>query len=350
MSIHGSGSGNSGREKFDNESTDDQKRRMGKLGKLMDEDRKERAEDVNPLDFNKALNEDEKNTFARAIADDISSKFGSRAAWRQPYDVLFDEIYALFHSTQSARKVKTRTRIFIPIVFQVIIAAIPKIINTLFTTDEFFEVDPINPVDEDLGNDIRRLIIAQLRMANFFVKFIDFVEQLLLYGTSYLKVFWKVKRGWVWTRTPIRERVVVGGVELSNDIVEWEERKEYKVIERRPEIEVVDVLDVFPDSEAETVDDEDKGVMIQSWMSLEMFKKMGAGDFPIFANTDMVKAQSDAESRNETRGKRKSSRGTAQSFAEDKQVHLISYWGPYDVDGDGIEEEAHIVVANNFFG
>lgn len=335
------------REDLDNESVEDQKERINRLGKLLDEDRQERMEDTNPLDFDKSLSKEEKDTFAQKIVDDLSKKFNKFAAWRQPYDDLFEEIYSLFHSTATARKTKTRTKIFIPIVFQVIEAALPKIINTLFSVDEFFEAKPINPVDEDLGDDIRKLIVTQLRMARFYTKFLDFAKQLLLYGTSYLKVFWKVRRGWVWTRVPVREKVVIDGVEVSNDIVDWEETKEYKIIERRPEVEVVDVLDVYPNPGAENETEPDKGFFIRSWMSLEDFKKMGAGEFPVFANTDSNKLSNDSDSKNESRGNRRAARGVTQDFnADGKQIEVISYWGPYDVDGDGIEEEAHIVIAN----
>jgi len=334
------------REEFDTESLDDQKARMSKIGKLMDSGRDERMEDADPIEFNGSWTDAGKEEYATAIVKDLTNKFNKWASWRQPYDDLFEEVYGLYHSTTTARKTKTRTKIFIPIVFQVIEAAIPKIINTLFSVDEFFEVHPLDAADEDLGDDIRKLIVAQLRMANFYVKFLDFAKQLLLYGTSYLKVYWKVRRGWVWTRVPIRETTIIDGFEVGNDIVDWEETKEYKVVERRPEIEVVDILDVFPNPEAENENEEGKGFFIRSWMSLEEFKKMGAGEFPVFANTDSPNLSSDSSSRSESRQERRSTRGLAQDYAENKQVELISYWGPYDVDGDGIEEEAHIVIAN----
>lgn len=334
------------REDFDNESLEDQKQRMSKIGKLMDSGRDEKMEDSDPIEFNGSWSKESKDSYAEKIVKDLTGKFNKWAAWRQPYDDLFEEIYGLYHSTTSARKTKTRTKIFIPIVFQVIEAAIPKIINTLFSVDEFFEVHPLDSVDEDLGDDIRKLIVAQLRMANFYVKFLDFAKQLLLYGTSYLKVYWKVRRAWVWTRVPVREQVVIDGFEVSNDIVDWEETKEYKIVERRPEVEVVDILDVFPNPEAETETDEGRGFFIRTWMSLEDFKKMGAGEFPVFANTDSSRLSDNSHSRSESRQERRSTRGMTQDYSESKQVELISYWGPYDVDGDGIEEEAHIVIAN----
>lgn len=337
------------REDFDTETLDEQKARQAKMGRLLDENRNEEAQDARPLDFPSNMSESEKGFHSKKMVDDLVRKFEQNAVWRNNYDDLWEEIYGLYQSTLSSRKVKTRNKIFVPVVFQVIEAAVPKFINTLFTTDDFFDVKPIGTESTaENARSIKQLIMYQLRMANFFVKFLDFAKQLLLYGTSYLKVTWVVKRKWVWTRTPVRKQVTILGFDLGTSIVDWKTVKEFKVVERRPEIEIVDILDVYPDPNAENEQEEDKGYFIRSWVSLEKFKKMGAGRYPVFANTDNdILAKDTTENKAMSRSERITRRGLrTQVRDQEKMVELLSYWGPYDVDQDGIEEEAHIVIAN----
>ncbi len=337
------------REDFDTETLEEQKARQAKMGRLLDENRNEEAQDARPIDLPSSMPENEKAFLLTAMKNAMVKKFENNAIWRQNYDLLWEEIYGLYQSTLSSRKVKTRTKIFIPVIFQVIEAAVPKFINTLFTTDDFFDVKPVGTVSTTFqARSIKELIQYQLRMANFFVKFMDYAKQLLLYGTSYLKVFWVVKRKWVWTRTPVREDVTILGFKVGNKIVRWDTIKEYRVVERRPEVEVVDILDVYPDANAEHEQEEDKGFFIRSWISLEQFKRMGAGKYPVYANTDAALLSKDAtENKAMSRSQRITRRGLRTQVRDtEKMVELLSYWGPYDVDQDGIEEEAHIIIAN----
>lgn len=334
------------REDFDNESIEQQKARMAKLGKELDKGRTESEFDISPLDLNKSWSKEEKAYFLEKMKNEMVGNFSTSENWRVSYNDLWNEIYALWQSNIASRKAKTRTKIFIPIIFQVVEAAVPKFVNTLLATDDWFAVVPINPDKIELGIQIKKLLQYQLRLARFFTKFVDYVKQLLLYGTSYLKVSWVVKRKWVWTRTPIRENSTFLGFNVGSRIVRWEESKEYKVVERRPEIEVVDILDVYPMPEAEHEQDENYGFFIRSWITLERFKKLGAGKYPVFANTDAVNLD-DNENKGMTRRERIAARNVSSPYVSKvKEVELVSYFGPYDVDGDGIEEEAHIVIAN----
>lgn len=203
------------------------------------------------------------------------------------------------------------------IVFQIIEAAVPKVVNAIFGSgEEFFDVIPVNPADQTFADGIKTLLTFQLNQAEFMIKFMDFVKQLLLYGTSYFHVYWKVKREWVVTRTPIREPLTVNGFIIDENHLRWEEKREYKVVERRPEIEVLDILDVFPDPESRTENDA-RGVFVRSWMSLSDVKSMGQGQFPVFGNTNHEKLMGGDTNFAESRQARYSIRGLSTPPSKD---------------------------------
>jgi hypothetical protein len=128
--------------------------------------------------------------------------------------------------------------------------------------------------------------------------------------------------------------------------VGWEEKKEYKVVERRPEVDVLDILDVFPDPNAATERD-GRGIFLRSWISADELKKLGSGKFPVYANTDSDKLKQGARNYDSARQGRFATRGVGDPALDDKgQVEILEFWGRYDLDGDGIEEECLITLGN----
>lgn len=277
--------------------------------------------------------------------DEIMGMFETWEAWRRPYETLWEEIYRLYFSSQDKRKTSTRSTITVPVVFQIIEAAVPKIVNAIFGNgEEFFDVIPVNPADQSFADGIKTLLTFQLNQADFMIKFVDFVKQLLLYGTSYFHVYWKVKREWVTTRTPIREPLTVNGIVIDPNHIRWEEKREYSVVERRPEIDVLDILDVFPDPESRN-ESEARGVFVRSWMSLEDVKSMGRGQYPVFGNTDNAKLTEGDTKYSESRQARYGIRGLSTPPAKGL-VEVLTFWGRYDLDGDGIKEKCQLIIAN----
>lgn len=282
----------------------------------------------------------------KKIIDDLVPMFVKWQNWRQSYERIWEEIYRLYFSSQDKFKTSTRSAITVPIIFQVIEAAVPKIVNTIFGSgEEFFDVVATDPNDDVFAAQIKMLLTYQLNQADFMIKFVDFVKQLLLYGTSYFYVYWKTKRDWVFTRTPIRETPTINGFSLGEQI-RWEEKREYKVVDRRPEIDVLDILDVFPDPESRTEKDA-RGLFVRSWIPLSDVKEMGKGPYPIFANTESQALISDDHNYVASRQMRSSIRGVTNISSGDKElVEVLTYWGYYDLDGDGIKEKVQIVIGN----
>jgi len=308
----------------------------------------EKMENSDPIQI-AAESPEEKAMKQQKIIDDLMYMYNEWDSARRVRETTWNEIYRLYFTNPEQKKTQTRSNITVPIIYQIIEAGIPKIANVLFTYgQEFFDVKPIG-LDQDSTSDkalnIKQLLVTQLSKANFFPKFLDFIKQMMLYGTSYLKVYWKVKRDWVWERVPVRTPITVLGIPLGEKI-DWQESKSYKVTERRPEVEVLDIIDVFPDPDAQCEDDS-KGIFIRSWINIDDLKELGQGRYPVYGNCSDPNIQSSEDSYATSRAERNASRGlTSGNTGKKKQVMLLEFFGRYDVDGDGIKEEAHIVIAN----
>jgi hypothetical protein len=314
-----------------------------------DEVEKEMPQDpsINPIQI-QAKDPSEMMDKQNKIIDQYMKKFSSWENWRKPFEDVWDEIYRLYMNSKEKKKTPSRSNITVPVAFQAIEAAVPKIVNTIFASQiEFFEVMPTNPEDQEFAQVIQLLLSYQLAQADFFVKFMDFTKQLLMYGTSYFKVYWKVKRQWVWERKPIREEnFSILGFKMGSRITGWEEEKSYKVIEKRPEIDVIDILDIFPDPEARN-EKEGQGIFIRSWMNVNDVKQMGKGQFPVYANVDNPELKPDKTSYSTSRNKRMAARGASDpSVADPDQIEILEYWGLCDLDEDGIKEEVYLVFGN----
>jgi len=299
-----------------------------------------------PIDLGKGSDE-ELYERERKVTTKLVSMFEKWEAWRRPLEDKWNQIYRLYFNDDNELKTPTRAKIFVPMTFKLIEAALPIIMNTIFSSESIFEVMPTNPEDQSLADVIQLLLEYQLTQANFYVKFLDFTKQMLLYGTSYFKVYWKVKRQWVWEREPIRKNISFFGIPAGNKIVGWKEDKSYKVVDRRPEVDTLDILDVFPDPDSTQVN-EGKGVFIRTYMSSEDIRELGAGPRPVYANTDhdSLKSKRHDNSYADTRQYRLTTRGMSSGGSDTRNVEVLEFYGKYDLDNDGIREEVYIVIAN----
>ena len=281
-----------------------------------------------------------------ALVKKLMDKFDKWEEWRKPFESTWDEIFGLYMSQSGAKKTPSRSRIFIPIVFQVVESAVAKFMGIMFGQEGYFDVIPDTAKDEPIAKVIKKLIGYQLGRAKVVIKFVDFLKQLLLYGTSYLYVYWKVDRKWVWTRKPVRQEMSIMGFPLGSKIVGWEETKEYKVVERRPEVEVLDIRNVYPDPSA-NMQDQGEGVFVRTWIDKDYLKEMGQGQYKIYANTEDPKLLDKQSSDRSSIQSTYSARGVNDPQQQSKNmVEVLTYWGCMDIDGDGIREEVQIVLGN----
>lgn len=281
------------------------------------------------------------------IVSTLSGEITKRESWRRQYELLWWNLYSLYVCGQRGTITPTRSKIFVPIAFQLIEIATPKLISFLSDNDSIFDVKPADNKDLPIAENIKNLIADQLDKNNFSDTYENFVKQLLLYGTSYFYVDYKVKREWVWERVAkTTESVDAFGVNHSK--IEYVDTKSYKVVERRPNVVFLDVLDVFPQQDHARVEDQNPGICVRKFMDRKTFERMCEGDMPYFGNKERVMASGTSNKYQESRQFRKSARGE-NATAQSTDIELLEWWMKYDLDGDGIDEECQIIIANRQF-
>lgn len=294
----------------------------------------------------------EQGGIEEGIVKELMSKFKRWSDWRRNYELCWTEIYKLFMTVPFVTNIPTRAKVALPIVFQVVEAALPKLVTVIFGQPEWFQAvsnSTADPVDPKVLEAHQDLLKHQLKLAKFFVKFVDFAKQLFLYGTSYFYIYHKVQREWVYERTPIREPLSFQGIIVNERALRWKKELIYKVTERRPEIEVLPIEDVYPDPDARS-EMACEGIFVASTISKADLKEMSTGKYPVYANYDKVEAytSSDKYQQQQFKMDKRTIRGAGEPSRVDNKdnVDILTYWGKYDLDGDGIREEVQIVIAN----
>lgn len=289
----------------------------------------------------------------KKLSDDLMGKFRKRQTWRKPYETLWSNIYRLYVGQNDNTRLSTRAKVVMPKVFQAIESGVPKLVSILFGKTPWFTAVSTftsRPVQPDTLRAIESLLGHQLKMANFFKKFIEYGKQLLLYGTSYFTVTWKVKRAWVTERT-IAPPTVINGTVMPG--INYTMTKSLKVIERRPDINVLPIESVYPASDQTDVQD-GEGIFWIDSISMMDLEELSAGRTPVYGNFAKVKEQGSIKGTdplNPMVSVKAAARGVQEPKSESARDHddvqLLHFWGKRDLDGDGFKEEVHVVLANN---
>jgi hypothetical protein len=274
----------------------------------------------------------------------LSAEIVKREAWRKLYEMLWWNLYNLYVCGNRTTSTPTRSKIFIPVAFQLIEIATPKLISFLSDNDSIFDVVPDDIKDQEIADNIKRLISDQLEKNNFSDTYESFVKQLLLYGTSYFYVDYKVRWDWVWERVPKTE-TTVDNFGVNHTTVKYVDQKSYKIVERRPNLTWLDILDVFPQQDHAKVDEQYPGICIRRFMDRKEFERLCDSPQPYFGNKAQALLTGTSQKFQESRQFRKVSRGETATHSP-TDIELLEWWMKYDLDGDGIDEECHIIIAN----
>lgn len=280
-------------------------------------------------------------------------RFEKWKSWRQPLESIWTEIYRLYMSQPGKKKVLTRSNVSIPKAFQIVETGVSKLMSIITGQTPVFEVVKrfqFQTIAKETLVNIQALLDYQLDLASFVPKFASFLKQLVMYGTSYFYITWKVRREWVYERVATRKPFTLFGMRMPGFDLQWEKKLIYKVVERRPEIEMLAIDDVYPDPAASTPQDGD-GFYVTSQMSMSEFEAMASGKFASYTNLTRVKEETTTSQNTESdfRQNRRSIRGTGEiktSQRDKNMLDVVTFWGREDLDGDGIKEEVCLVFVN----
>lgn len=278
------------------------------------------------------------------IVDTLSAEIVKRESWRRQYEQLWWNLYSLYMCGNRGSTTPTRSKIFVPIAFQLVEIATPKLISFISDNDALFDVQPDDIKDAAIADNIKRLISDQLDKNGFGDTYETFVKQLLLYGTSYFYVDYKVKWDWVWERIA-KKSVVVDEFGINHEKIDYINQKSYKITERRPNLTFLDILDVFPQQDHAKVEDQYPGICVRRFLDRKEFERMCDAPQPYFGNKEAVLASGTSNKFQESRQFRKAARGESAT-SQSTDIELLEWWMKYDLDGDGIDEECQIILAN----
>jgi hypothetical protein len=286
-------------------------------------------------------------SYSMGVQKDIVSKhigeLIERENWRRAYELLWWQIYVSYMSGNVASRTPTRSKVFIPLVFQIIEIATPKLISFTSGNDNLFDVEANDINEEQIAQNVKKLLADQFDQNEFDDKYETFLKQLLLYGTSYFWVDWEVRWQWKVSREP-KTMTFVDDNGVNQEKTTYEAKKRYEIAGRRPKLTVLDVLDVFPSQDHAEVDNQ-PSVMIRKFIDRDEFARICDSPQPYFGNKDMAMASGTSMKFQETRQWRKTARGEI-STVKSKDIELVEVWGYWDLDGDGKEEPCQIVIAN----
>lgn len=240
----------------------------------------------------------------------------------------FDKWARLYHSKSNRQLYQGRANVFIPSTFEAIETLIPRIAEGVLTTDPCFSVIPREEQDIVQAKLIQALLAYQFEQMNFKINFLKFLKPLLVYGTSIAKVTWLYQTKEVLTQETYGEEPV----------------KTTRVIYDNPIFTVVDPYDFFIDPSASTIDEAD-------WVIQRAMVNIQDLDPEIYYNLDKLEVEKENTTTSSYQEKqaRREIRGLSAdiSVKATPKIEVLEYWGLFDIDDDGKEEECLIVVANN---
>ena len=106
-----------------------------------------------------------------------------------------DHSRSFLRTSDNADLLDYRSRLFVPITENAIRALLSKYIVSLFTQKPFFDTKARTPDDEGKAERIKLILTYMFDvMPDFTINMISFVQEMLIYGTAFGKVYWRKKK------------------------------------------------------------------------------------------------------------------------------------------------------------
>lgn len=257
---------------------------------------------------------------------------------RNPYDKLWDEIDKLIRCADGRkhlRKHKWQSKFFVPYIPSIIDLIIPRLVGKRPSAT----VSPRKPEFVENSKKMNELINYEQDIMDTDTKFINWVTDSTSFGTGFVKLTWRKETGDNLKRTEetlskIREQFKITNEDMLYD---W------------PYLENISPYDIFVHPKGTSINDVDA---VPALIHRTEETKDELYQNPNYDN-DIIKNIPDAGKEIEFyRRERLTTRGLSGSSYSDLQdstrgyIEVLEYWGGFDIDGDGFDEECVITVAN----
>jgi len=245
-----------------------------------------------------------KKTKQAEAIEHIKRAYKNSLDFQRPLFVKFNEYYQIYRAIREDGKQNYagRAKLYIPYVFATIESIVPRLVGS-------------KPKIEAIPREPNDILNARMNTSLFNYEWDEmgmkeilklWVKQTLIYGTGILKLSWRF-RG-----------------------------EEEDIRMDKPQAELVDLFDFYIDPNATSITDADY-IVHRTERSLDDLKNN--------ANYTIPKELVNTVNKDEYKVQRDAILGLAKP-QEAKKVEILEYWGNYDLNGDGTEEECLLVVAN----
>ena len=169
-----------------------------------------------------------------------SRKTETATSWTNKRD-LWNEIYSLYRfwtSTSGAVNRGEKSNVFIPIAFSIIETKLPRIVQALLGLDPFFAVEGKTSKDHknaQFMSDAMNFTLTE--EINAFFPIMMWWKESLLYGNSYMNVWYEQEL------SQVKKRIPVG---YANELIGYDYKPSVEVDYDGPTLNHLDIFDCFP--------------------------------------------------------------------------------------------------------
>jgi len=247
-------------------------------------------------------------------------------------------------------RIPWRSRVYDPEPFAALETVLPRVANPILAAPEVFGVKPTEQGDVGKARKSQVLLNYQAERMNLYEVGGMIAKDGFIYGTSYGMVTWRKEFEPRINHYPVLDDFghPIKDPRTGQPVMRPE--KEFVKVFDDPDLTRVDIEDMFVDPNATSFKDA-RYVVHRTNRTRDYLKKKEAEG--VYKNVDLIpKANSsgDYNRRDDIRRTHRNDPESPESISlHDEALDLItlhSYYGQYDIDGDGYLEECLIVLAN----
>lgn len=172
---------------------------------------------------------------------------------RRPREEVWEEIYKIYRA-YTKEKEEGKSNLFIPYLFSVVETVVPRLTDTIFSQKPYIKPLPRESGDMYAAEALEILMSYQLDKIKFKSKATDWFKQATMYGSGFVKVVWKTETKKIKEKVPINFnnpmdiwKVLLADIQNPESMGTTIEIEKEATTYDGPDIELLDISDVYPD-------------------------------------------------------------------------------------------------------
>ena len=295
----------------------------------------------------------------------VVARFNESKNYYRPLIDKFEDWDKQYFSIPGETRYKWQSNVFVPATYKAVKTLLARIIAALFATPIPFDVVGVEERDRPGEIPIKNLVSYQFEKTNIFNKFVVFVLQALIRGTSVGKVFWTKDYTYVPRTVEYDEEVLVAVDEEGKPLKKGKTRKviqkkektiyDQKILYEGPDFQVLDIAGgIFPDPYA--TDFKDSYIIHKTIRTADYLKRYKdkyenidlalTTEYP--GDDEWQHSRLEGIGLTEPQEKLSAEKGTTESKTEEglDKYEILEYHGKYDINDDGFLEDSIITICN----